>query len=63
MTLGNDKKMTLAAVYTWAHCGSLCGFGTWRVFVKNGKGDWEEQHWTNFMTIAASRLASSACRA
>jgi hypothetical protein len=63
ITLGNvyfDKKRTLAAVYTWALCGGLCGFGTWRVFVRNGKGEWEEQHWTNCMTIAASRFASSA---
>ena len=62
MTLGNvyfDKKRTLAAVYTWAHCGSLCGYGTWRVFVRNDKGDWDEQHWIMCMTIATSRLASS----
>jgi hypothetical protein len=55
ITLGNvyfDQKRTLAAVYTAAYCGSLCGFWTWRVFVKNGKGDWEEQHWTKCMTIA-----------
>jgi hypothetical protein len=66
ITLGNvyfDKKRTLAAVYTWALCGGLCGLGTWRVFVRNGKGEWVEQHWTNCMTIAASRFASSACKA
>ncbi len=53
--LGNvyfDKKRTLAAVYTEAFCGGLCGFWTWRVFVRNGKGDWEEQHWVTCMSVA-----------
>jgi hypothetical protein len=66
ITLGNvyfDRKRTLAAVYTWAFCGGLCGFGTWRVFVKNGKEEWDEQHWTMCMTVAAaeSTLSSPAC--
>jgi hypothetical protein len=57
ITLGNvyfDKKRTLAAFYTWAYCGSLCASGTWHAFVRNGKGDWEEQHWTTCMTVAAA---------
>lgn len=40
MTLGNvyfDKKRTLAAVYTWASCGNLCGFGTGAISSKMGK--------------------------
>jgi 5-methylcytosine-specific restriction endonuclease McrA len=60
ITLGNiyfDQKRTLAAFYTWAYCGSLCGYGTWRVFIRNGKGDWEEQHWITCMTGAAARGA------
>jgi hypothetical protein len=66
ITLGNvyfDRKRTLAAVYTFAFCGGLCGFGTWRVFVKNGKGEWDEQHWTMCLTVAAaaSTLSSPAC--
>lgn len=55
ITLGNvyfDRKRTLAAVYTWAWCGSLCGYGTWRVFTKNAKGSWDEQHWVGCVTIA-----------
>jgi hypothetical protein len=58
ITLGNvyfDRKRTLAAVYTWAYCGGLCGYGTWRVFSRNGKGDWEEQHWITCMTVATAR--------
>jgi hypothetical protein len=58
ITLGNvyfDKKRTLAAVYTSAYCGSLCGYWTWRVFVRNGKGDWEEQNWVTCMTVATAR--------
>ena len=57
ITLGNvyfHRKRTLAAVYTWAWCGSLCGYGTWRVFTKNVKGGWDEQHWVGCMTIASS---------
>jgi hypothetical protein len=27
-----DKRRILSAVYTWAFCGSLCGYGTWRLF-------------------------------
>ena len=64
ITLGNvyfDKKRTLAAAYTWALCGGLCGYGTWRVFVRNGKGGWDEQHWITCMTIAASRSAVQNC--
>jgi hypothetical protein len=58
ITLGNvyfDKKRTMAAAYTWAWCGSLCAYGTWRVFTKDEKGRWDEQHWISCMTIAASR--------
>ena len=61
ITLGNvyfDRKRTVAATYTAAYCGSLCGFWTWRVFVKNGKGDWAEQHWTRCMTIAGRPAAA-----
>jgi hypothetical protein len=57
ITLGNvyfDRKRTLSAAYTWAYCGSLCGYGTWRVFVRNGTGDWEEQHWVTCMTAATA---------
>jgi hypothetical protein len=55
ISLGNvyfDRKRTLAAVYTGAFCGGLCGFWTWRVFLKNGQGDWAEQHWARCMTVA-----------
>ena len=58
ITLGNvyfDRKRTVASVYTSAYCGSLCGLWTWRVFVKNAKGGWDEPHWSACMTIAASR--------
>ena len=54
--LGNvyfDRKRNLAAVYTEAWCGGLCGFWTWRVFVKTGEGNWDEQRWATCMTIAA----------
>ena len=58
ITLGNvyfDRKRTLAAVYTWAWCGNLCAYGTWRVFV-NRAGGFQEQNWTTCMTIADSRF-------
>jgi hypothetical protein len=58
ITLGNvyfDRKRTLAAVYTFAFCGGLCGSGSWSVFVKNGKGEWAGQPWTTCRTVAASR--------
>ena len=58
--LGNvyfDNKRTLAAVYTEAFCGGLCGFWTWRVFVRNGKSDWEEQHSVTCMSVAIVRGA------
>ena len=58
--LGNvyfDKKRTLAAVYTEAFSGSLSGFWTWRVFIRNGKRDWEEQHWVTCMSVATARGA------
>jgi hypothetical protein len=57
ITLGNvyfDRKRNLAIVYTWAWCGSLCGLGTWRVFIRNPKGQWDEQNWITCMTIARS---------
>jgi hypothetical protein len=60
ITLGNvyfDKKRTLAAVYTAAYCDSLCGYWTWRVFVRNGKGDWEDQNWVTCMTVATAAAA------
>lgn len=66
ITLGNvyfDKKRTIAAVYVSAYCGSLCAFGTWRVFLKTSKGDWDEQKWARCMIIAStypSALRSSA---
>lgn len=56
LTLGNvyfDRKRTLAAVHTGAFCGSLCGFWTWRVFVKNEKRGWEEQNWIVCHTISS----------
>jgi hypothetical protein len=56
ITLGNvyfDRKRSVAAVYTSAYCGSLCGLWVWRVFLKNAQGGWDEQHWTSCMTIAA----------
>jgi hypothetical protein len=56
ITLGNvyfDRKRTLAAVHMWAYCGSLCGYGTWRVFVNRG-GGYQEQNWVTCMTIAYS---------
>jgi hypothetical protein len=55
ITLGNvyfNKARTLGAVYSWALCGSLCGYGSWRVFVKSTKGEWEERHWVWCMTGA-----------
>jgi hypothetical protein len=63
ITLGNvyfDRRRTLAAVYTWCWCGSLCAYGTWRVFTKNAKGGWEEQHWVGCMTIAWGRSPQPA---
>lgn len=59
ITLGNvffDRRRTTAAVYTSAYCGSLCAFGTWRVFLKTTKGDWDEQKWAKCMTIAEARF-------
>jgi len=55
INLGNvyfNKAHTLGAVYSWALCGSLCGYGSWRVFVKSTKGEWEERHWVWCMTVA-----------
>jgi hypothetical protein len=63
ITLGNvyfDRKRTVAAVYTEAYCGSLCGFSTWRVFVKSDEGTWSEQRWATCATIAAWRTTRSA---
>jgi hypothetical protein len=57
ITLGNvyfDKNRTIAAVYTSAYCGSLCALGTWHVFIKTSKGDWDKQNWVKCMTIAAA---------
>jgi hypothetical protein len=57
ITLGNvyfDRKRTLAAVYTWASCGGLCGYGAWRVFIRDSKTEWGEQHWTTCLTVAAA---------
>jgi len=62
ITLGNvyfDRKRTMAAVYTSAYCGSLCGLWMWHVFVKNGKGGWDEQRWTRCQSIAGSHVSSS----
>jgi hypothetical protein len=61
-TLGNvyfDRNRTLAAVYMWAWCGSLCGSGTWRVFTNAG-GGWQEQKWVNCFTVARSIGADRA---
>lgn len=63
ITLGNvyfDRNHTLAAVYTWSHCGNLCAFWTWRVFVKTDKGIWDEQHWISCSTIANSQTPEPA---
>ena len=60
ISLGNvyfDRKRTLSAVYTGAFCGGLCGYGTWRIFARNAKGEWEEQHWTSCITIAGCSVA------
>jgi hypothetical protein len=60
ITLGNvyfDQKRTLAAVYTEAWCADLCGFWTWRFFIKN-EGDWVEQQWTTCITVATARQAN-----
>jgi hypothetical protein len=64
ITLGNvyfDRKRTLAAVYTWAYCGNLCAYGTWRVFVN--RAGFQEENWIRCMTIADSRPRRSSARA
>jgi len=61
--LGNvyfDRNRTVAAVYTSAWCGGLCGLWTWRLFTSNGKGDWDEQPWTRCVTVAAARSIRSS---
>jgi hypothetical protein len=63
ITLGNvyfDRRRTVAAVYTSWYCGNLCANLTWRVFIRDRKGSWDEQRWTTCDTIAASRLTSLA---
>jgi hypothetical protein len=60
ITLGNvyfDRQRSVAAVYTSAYCGGLCGFLAWSVFLKNAQGGWDEQPWTTCVTHAVWRVS------
>lgn len=62
ITLGNvyfNRKHTLAAVKTWAWCGTLCGRGAWRVLEKTD-GRWEDRNWIHCMVLARGGQSGSA---